>query len=234
MISIKCQYCGESIGPAGLKGHFRAAHNRNDYAKELAVHGLRQVKGRLVKTDSAFDSSPTKCKYTIQPKQVGPHTLTITEEAMAIALTGLERIQADLAKHVDEVRAQLNKPGDPWPELARQELKRMGKPIYEAPVQAHVQDIAQGPPKLLWAGGRHWSNDRDNIYLHHMDGTLKLDASGQPRLKGKSKSQYRGPNPSPNALRLRKIRAQRKQAQTDNPEIKESSNETPSTQSTTV
>lgn len=226
MIQIRCRHCNTPIGSAGFKGHLQAAHGHTDYDAEIKAHGMTRQGGRLKAVGPANaivqDLSsvpvpvPVKRKYQRQPKDVGPRTLTISEEAMAIALTGLERIQADLSRHVEEVRASLNAPirktGKSYPaEVSLQ-------PIYEAPVKPHVHDVANGPPKLLWSGGRHWSNDPENLYGHHTDGTLRLDAQGQPVLKNVRRSA--SGRPTPNALRLRKMRERRKQLQAQTPNDK--------------
>lgn len=205
MTQVTCRHCGKPIGTAGFKGHLLAAHGHADYNAEIKAHGLTRSAGRLVPINDQF-----KRKYT-RRQDAGPRTMTISEEAMAIALTGLERIQADLNRHVEDVRASLNGP------VRRTHTDRMqndlpGSQEGAAPLaETHIHIKGKGEvPKLLWSGGRHWSNDPDKRYLHHANGTLRLDAAGQPRLKGSTL--YHGGNkpghkPTANALRLRQRRA---------------------------
>lgn len=202
MTQVTCRHCGKPIGTAGFKGHLLAAHGHVDYDAEIKAHGFTRDAGRLVPIN---DQPQFKRKYQ-RRQDNGPRTLTISEEAMAIALTGLERIQADLNRHVEEVRASLNAP--------MRKLKSVAQSVSEGPSRAeetHIHVKGKGEiPKLLWSGGRHWSNDPDKRYLHHTNGTLRLDAAGQPRLKG-SRRYHGGPKPgskpTANALRLRQRRA---------------------------
>ncbi len=194
---IKCRFCGVEVGAPGFHGHLAGRHQTADYDAELAHHGLHRVGGRLVPLGQTYKRKVTG-ELTLFPEVGGQFSLE--REDLELAIRGLEKFQDELGERITRLKGQLS------PAPLQHDVPR-------------VVDLKGDLPKLLWSGGRHWSNDPENKYFHHTDGTLRLDENNQPILRpsygkgarrmGRPRGSYRKstlPNPSARTSKSAPIR----------------------------
>jgi len=216
---IKCRHCGRIIKATGFWHHLTAAHQGQalSYEKELVAHGIeRSSHGQKWQQGAGLAPAPPS---QIMPSQImgtqpalGPAApeprepvngrLTITREALELALSGLERVKGELDAHIADVRATLEPPRRKYvknpDKLSRQidyervmtEEKRTPGHQKGSPGSAWLPRQHSGPVATYTymkgpnrGGSRKiWSNDPEGKYRHFKDtGEIMRKASdGKP------------------------------------------------------
>jgi len=127
---IKCRHCGRTIKATGFWHHLTAAHRGKafSYEKELEAHGISRASpgqkwhqgagpapappSQIMGTQPALEpAAPIDRENALGarlPRENG--RLTITREALELALSGLERVKGELDAHIADVRATLEPP----------------------------------------------------------------------------------------------------------------------------
>ncbi len=179
-MEFNCRHCGRVSKPTGFWRHLRTHREALTYEEELKAHGVNVHKGTWTHIGKPV---PTTELVRIMNPPDGER-LTITREALALALSGLERVKGELEGHIADVRATLNPP------LQRKAYKKQVKLPEAIPrPAAKTEEItarwirnAQGVTK------KYWSNDPEGRYRHNqITGEILINpVTGRPDEKSKS------------------------------------------------
>ncbi len=218
--TVTCRHCGRTIGSVGFVHHLRTHPKSLSYDKELLAHGIERT-GTTAWKPAVPPSKPAPSQVmgTVEPPEPEPWPkasanaayqdngrLSITREALELALSGLERVKGELEGHIADVRATLEPPPKRTkykiPTLLEKKIAAIrrdskGRPIEDdGPKPGHPT----GTPSAAWMPRQHttpvatynwtrnkngsnkrtWSNDPEGKYRHFVDtGEIMRKASGE-------------------------------------------------------
>ncbi len=157
--TVLCRHCGKTVGLAGLHHHLRALHGvpKAKYQSELALHTIQE---------------PHTVQEPLAPDSGG---LRISRDAMAIAISGLEKIQAEIAGHIADCRSTLDAPLKRKPKgvLSEAQLNAMRANVAKGRAARLAKHESQSPPMEFWPNG-------EPKYRVNPDGSVRLTSKGLP------------------------------------------------------
>lgn len=177
---IECRHCHRPIGALGMGNHMKSRHQRTWDLKEVKLHGYtRDPAGHLSKLGTPVTSPapiPELDSMPVPTPMPVPTGLRISEEAMRIAISGLEKIQAEISGHIADCRATLEPPVRRGRGPGRPKNISSSPPPDGQPLPTSKWKLINGVAKKVW------SNDPGAEYQHYSDGRFRL-LNGQPMLK---------------------------------------------------
>lgn len=183
-IRFNCRHCGRTCAPQGFWKHLKESHRDKSlsYEKELEAHGFhREYRGRG--WEQVAGPAPSQVGGTFNPAPnpavvralVPEGRLTISREALQLALSGLERVRGELEGHIADVKATLDPP------VRRKKAYRVINSKWEEEPKEEITSrwSTNGANKKVW------SNDPEGKYRHYKDtGEIMMNPrTGEPWIK---------------------------------------------------